>query len=208
MAYTAVFYFLTLLFLNNRSILIKLFYLCAQRNGKTDFQKHIKQQKTFTMEQEKKFESVQKTFNYTPKSALSNQWVSLAFGIGMIVVPLIHPFGLRIRRAEILSPGVFSTILIIGGILLLAMVWSDIRKANILAKQGGRITVNGTRITYPTVTKKKIEYESFLISDIEWIKDRDEDNQFVVQLPDKRVIFEIKYFDSADKFDEFRELFG
>ena len=158
--------------------------------------------------EQKKFESVQKTFNYTPKSALSNQWVSLAFGIGMIVVPLIHPFGLRIRRAEILSPGVFSTILIIGGILLLAMVWSDIRKANILAKQGGRITVNGTRITYTTVTKKKIEYESFLISDIEWIKDRDEDNQFVVQLPDKRVIFEIKYFDSADKFDEFRELFG
>ena len=193
--------------MNNRSILIKLFYLCGQRNGKTGFQKHIKQQKTSAMEQ-KKFESVQKTFNYTPKSALSNQWVSLAFGIGMIVVPLIHPFGLRIRRAEILSPGVFSTILIIGGILLLAMVWSDIRKANILAKQGGRITINGTRITYPTVTKKKIEYESFLISDIEWIKDRDEDNQFVVQLPDKRVIFEIKYFDSADKFDEFRELFG
>ena len=151
------------------------------------------------MEQEKKFESVQKTFNYTPRSALSNQWVTLAFGIGMVVVPLIHPFGLRIRRAEILSPGVFSAIL---------MAYFDIRKARVLASQGGRITVNGMRVTYPTVNKKKIEYESFLISDIEWIKDRDEDNQFVVQLPDKRVIFEIKYFDSVDEFDEFRELFG
>lgn len=126
----------------------------------------------------------------------------------MIVVPLIHPFGLSIRRAEILSPGAFSTILIVGGILLLLMAYLDIRKARVLAAQGGRITVNGMRVTYPTVNKKNIAYESFLISDIEWIKDRDEDNQFVVQLPDRRVIFEIKYFDSVDEFDEFRALFG
>ena len=125
----------------------------------------------------------------------------------MIVVPLIHPFGLSIRRAEILSPGAFSTILIVGGILLLLMAYLDIRKARVLAAQGGRITVNGMRVTYPTVNKKNIAYESFLISDIEWIKDRDEDNQFVVQLPDRRVIFEIKYFDSVDEFDEFRALF-
>ena len=46
-----------------------------------------------------KFQSVHKTFSYTPKSALTNQWSSLAFGIGMVIVPLIYPFGLRIRRA-------------------------------------------------------------------------------------------------------------
>ena len=51
-----------------------------------------------------KFQSVHKTFSYTPKSALTNQWSSLAFGIGMVIVPLIYPFGLRIRRAVILSP--------------------------------------------------------------------------------------------------------
>ena len=53
-----------------------------------------------------KFQSVHKTFSYTPKSALTNQWSSLAFGIGMVIVPLIYPFGLRIRRAVILSPEV------------------------------------------------------------------------------------------------------
>ena len=62
-----------------------------------------------------KFQSVHKTFSYTPKSALTNQWSSLAFGIGMVIVPLIYPFGLRIRRAVILSPEVLSTILIIVG---------------------------------------------------------------------------------------------
>lgn len=37
-------------------------------------------------------------------------------------------FGLRIRRAVILSPEVFSTILIIGGVLLLIMTFFDIPK--------------------------------------------------------------------------------
>ena len=60
----------------------------------------------------------------------------------MIVVPLIYPFGLRIRRAVILSPAVFSTILIIGGVLLLIMTYFDIRKARVLAAQGGTITVD------------------------------------------------------------------
>lgn len=39
-----------------------------------------------------KFTSVHKTFSYTLQSALTNQWSNLAFGIGMVVVPLIYPF--------------------------------------------------------------------------------------------------------------------
>lgn len=46
-----------------------------------------------------KFTSVHKTFSYTPQSALTNQWSNLAFGIGMVVVPLIYPFGLRGGRS-------------------------------------------------------------------------------------------------------------
>ena len=54
------------------------------------------------MEKEK-FESINKTFNYTPNSVFTNQWSSLAFGIGMVVVPLIYPFGLRIRCSYIVA---------------------------------------------------------------------------------------------------------
>lgn len=148
------------------------------------------------------------TFSYTPPSAWTNQWSSLAFGIGMIVVPLIYPFGLRIRRAVILSPAVFSTILIIGGVLLLIMTYFDIRKARVLAAQGGTITVDKGRVTYPEVNKSKIEYNSFLISDISYIKDDDEENQFKVSLPDKYIVFETKYFASQEDFEEFRSLFN
>ena len=155
-----------------------------------------------------KFKSVHKTFSYTPQSALTNQWSSLAFGIGMVVVPLIYPFGLRIRRAVILSPEVFSAILIIGGVLLLIMTYFDIRKARVLAAQGGTITVDKGRVTYPEVNKSKIEYNSFLISDISYIKDDDEENQFKVSLPDKYIVFETKYFASQEEFEGFRSLFN
>ena len=155
-----------------------------------------------------KFQSVHKTFSYTPKSALTNQWSSLAFGIGMVIVPLIYPFGLRIRRAVILSPEVLSTILIICGALLLLMTFFSIRKARVLAAQGGTVTVDKGRVTYPEVNKSKIEYNSFLISDISYIKDDDEENQFKVSLPDKYIVFETKYFASQEEFEGFRSLFN
>lgn len=159
------------------------------------------------MEKER-FETLHKTFNYTPKSAFTNQWSNLAFGVGMIVVPLIFPFGVRIRRLHILSPAVFSTILIVGGILLLLMTFCNMRKAHTLAAQGGRITIDGKRVTYPVAKKNKVEYDTFLISDILNIKDDDEENECKVNLPDKFIVFEIKYFDSYDQFEEFRELLG
>ncbi len=126
----------------------------------------------------------------------------------MVIVPLIYPFGLRIRRAVILSPEVLSTILIICGALLLLMTFFSIRKARVLAAQGGTVTVDKGRVTYPEVNKSKIEYNSFLISDISYIKDDDEENQFKVSLPDKYIVFEIKYFASQEDFDEFRSLFN
>ena len=103
---------------------------------------------------------------------------------------------------------VLSTILIICGALLLLMTFFSIRKARVLAAQGGTVTVDKGRVTYPEVNKNKIEYNSFLISDINYIKDDDEENQFKVSLPDKYIVFEIKYFASQEDFDEFRSLFN
>lgn len=156
----------------------------------------------------KPFETLHKSFNYTPGSMFTNQWSNLAFGIGMIVVPAIWPFGIRIGQVRILSPAVFSTILMVGGALLLLFTFFSMRKARTLAAQGGTITVDGGRVTYPSVNKGKVEYDSFLISDIEYIKDDAEEHQCKVSLPDKFVIFETKYFDSWEEFEEFRAILG
>ena len=157
-------------------------------------------------EQTEEFEMLRKTYTYEPATIFTNQLSNLAFGIGMVVVPMICPFGLRIRRAYILSPAVFSTILITGGVLLLLFTYFSMRKALALKKQGGTITVDNGRVTYPEVRKGKIEYDTFHVSDIEYIKDDEKENQCKINLPDKYVIFETKYFDSFDEYDEFRAL--
>ena len=110
----------------------------------------------------KPYERTQRSFNYTPASIFTNQWSNLAFGVGMIVIPAIFPFGLRIRHLRILSPAVFSTILIAGGVLLLFFTWRSLRNARALKAAGGKITVDGPRVSYPEVEKGKVEYRSFL----------------------------------------------
>lgn len=56
--------------------------------------------------------------------------------------------------------------------------------------------------------KGKVEYRTFLTSDIEYIKDDEEENQCKVSLPDQYVVFETKYFDSWEEFEAFRSLLG
>ena len=92
--------------------------------------------------------------------------------------------------------------------MLLLFTLQSMRKAKALIAQGGTIKVEGNSVTYPSIEKGKVEYRSFLISDIEYIKYDEEENQCKVSLPDKYVIFEIKYFDSYDEFEEFRAILG
>ena len=146
----------------------------------------------------KPFERIQRSFNYTPASIFTNQWSNLAFGVGMIVIPALFPFGIRIRHLRILSPTVFSTILIVGGVLLLFFTWRGMRNARALKAQGGKITIDGNRVTYPEVEKGQVQYRSFLTTDIEC----------KVKLPDNYIVFETKYFDSWEEFETFRTLLG
>lgn len=151
-------------------------------------------------------EPIQRSFSYSPESIFTNQWSNLAFGIGMIVIPALFPFGLRIRHLRILSPAAFSTILIAGGVLLLFFTWRSMRNARALKAAGGKITVDGTRVTYPEVEKGKVEYRSFLTTDIEYVKDDGEEHQCKVKTPDDYIIFEVRYFDSREEFEAFRRL--
>ena len=152
--------------------------------------------------------SAGRRFGYTPASIFTIQLSNLAFGLGMVVVPLVFPFGVRIRRLQILSPAVFSTILILGGALLLLFTFLGMRKARALKAEGGSISVDGDRVTYPEVCKGRVRYDSFLISDIERIKDDDDQSQCRITLPDRHIVLETDYFDSAEEYAAFRSLLG
>ena len=82
------------------------------------------------------------------------------------------------------------------------------RNARALKAAGGKITVDGTRVTYPEVEKGKVEYRSFLTTDIEYVKDDEEEHQCKVKTPDNYIVFETRYFDSEEEFEAFRSLLG
>ena len=84
-------------------------------------------------------------FNYTPSNPFSGSVSSLAIGAGMVVVPLVYPFGIRIGRMRILGPTAVTIIFVIGGLALLAFTVREIMQARKLIAQGGEITVEEKR---------------------------------------------------------------
>ena len=84
-------------------------------------------------------------FNYTPSNPFSGSVSSLAIGAGMVVVPLVYPFGIRIGRMRILGPTAVTIIFVIGGLALLAFTVREIMQARKLIAQGGEITVDDSR---------------------------------------------------------------
>ena len=125
----------------------------------------------------------------------------------MIIIPAIFPFGLRIRHLRILSPAVFSTLLIVGGVLLLS---SPAGHAQCPGLESRRRKNHRRRYArhLSRSRKGKVEYRSFLTSDIEYVKDDEEEHQCKVKTPDNYIIFETRYFDSEEEFEAFRSLLG
>lgn len=56
-------------------------------------------------------------------------------------------------------------------------------QARKLIAQGGEITVEGGKVTIPVVRKKEVVNESFLLSEVEYTKFDEEENEFKISLP-------------------------
>ena len=94
-----------------------------------------------------------KTFNYAPASPIKDNITMLAISVGMVVVPFVYPFGIRIGITRILGPTGTAIVFIIGGLILLAVTLNKIRLARALAANGGKIVVDAECVTYPIVKK-------------------------------------------------------
>ena len=109
-------------------------------------------------------------FNYTPTNPFSGSLSSLAIGAGMVIVPLVYPFGIRIGRMPILGATATTVIFVVGGLTLLAFTAREIMQARRLIAQGGEITVDGDLVTIPVVKKGTVTNESFRLPDVEYTK--------------------------------------
>ena len=128
-------------------------------------------------------------FSYTPSNPFSGSVSSLAIGAGMVVVPLVYPFGIRIGRMRILGPTAVTIIFVIGGLALLAFTVREIMQARKLIAQGGEIT------------------ESFLLSEVEYTKFDEEENEFKISLPADHHVIRGAFFENAEAFDAFKSIF-
>ena len=146
-------------------------------------------------------------FNYTPSNPFSGSVSSLAIGAGMVVVPLVYPFGIRIGRMRILGPTAVTIIFVIGGLALLAFTVREIMQARKLIAQGGEITVEGGKVTIPVVRKKEVVNESFLLSEVEYTKFDEEENEFKISLPADHHVIRGAFFENAEAFDAFKSIF-
>ena len=101
-------------------------------------------------------------FSYTPTNPFSGSLSSLAIGAGMVIVPLVYPFGIRIGRMPILGATATTIIFVVGGLALLTFTVREIMQARKLIAQGGEITVDGDLVTIPVVKKGTVTNESFI----------------------------------------------
>lgn len=148
-----------------------------------------------------------KTFNYTPTSPVMSKLSTIGISLFMIVFPLVAPFGIRIGRMRILGPTAVTIIFVIGGLALLAFTVREIMQARKLIAQGGEITVEGGKVTIPVVRKKEVVNESFLLSEVEYTKFDEEENEFKISLPADHHVIRGAFFENAEAFDAFKSIF-
>lgn len=149
-----------------------------------------------------------KTFNYTPTNPVMSKLTTIGIALFMIVFPLIAPFGIRIGRMRILGPTAVTVIFVLGGAALLIFTLLEIRKARVLAAQGASITVDGDKVTYPVVKKDRIEQGQFNITDIEWVKYDDEENECKIKTVNDHIILRTDFFENWEAYEAFRALLG
>lgn len=95
----------------------------------------------------------------------------------------------------------------IGGLALLAFTVREIMQARKLIAQGGEITVEGGKVTIPVVRKKEVVNESFLLSEVEYTKFDEEENEFKISLPADHHVIRGAFFENAEAFDAFKSIF-
>ena len=106
------------------------------------------------------------TFNYSSKSSIKDNLTEILVGAGLIIVPVVYPFGIKVGTLRILGPLPTAIILALVGLYMLFRAWRKIHKARKLAAKSCIITVDGDKVTYPVIVKGNVEMRSFTLSEI------------------------------------------
>ena len=70
-----------------------------------------------------------------------------------------------------------------------------------------QMSVEGGKVTIPVVRKKEVVNESFLLSEVEYTKFDEEENEFKISLPADHHVIRGAFFENAEAFDAFKSIF-
>ena len=147
-----------------------------------------------------------KTFNYVAKSVYRDNLVNIILSLMLILVPIVHPFGIKIGTARILAPLPTAIILALVGLYIMFKAWRKIRQAGKLSAKSSVITVDGNKVSYPEISKGKVETRSFLLSEISNIDYNYGKGILTVSLANGSSIkFDLDFFDGQPQLKEFVE---
>ena len=73
------------------------------------------------------------TFNYSSKSSIKDNLTEILGGAGLIIVPVVYPFGIKVGTLRILGPLPTAIILALVGLYMLFRAWRKKHTARKLA---------------------------------------------------------------------------
>ena len=144
------------------------------------------------------------TFNYSSKSSIKDNLTEILVGAGLIIVPVVYPFGIKVGTLRILGPLPTAIILALVGLYMLFRAWRKIHKARKLAAKSCIITVDGDKVTYPVIVKGNVEMRSFTLSEISSSNYNYDNGILTITLANGSTAkFDVDFFDGLPQLKEF-----
>ena len=141
------------------------------------------------------------TFNYSSKSSIKDNLTEILVGAGLIIVPVVYPFGIKVGTLRILGPLPTAIILALVGLYML------LHKARKLAAKSCIITVDGDKVTYPVIVKGNVEMRSFTLSEISSSNYNYDNGILTITLANGSTAkFDVDFFDGLPQLKEFAAL--
>lgn len=146
-------------------------------------------------------------FNYKPKNLKLSDFTSFAIALALIFVPIFMPFNIGFKRTVLVPYPYSMYLLIIIGVALIAYHVMRLRKEAKLREAARPIIVDGDNVSFVEVSSKGIEERSIKISQVSNVDYDAQDEILTVTAPTGRFKFDCDYFDSPERFAEFRKIF-
>lgn len=148
-----------------------------------------------------------KEFNYKPGGFKISDFASIAIAIALIVVPVVMPFDLTLKRLVILTYPYTMYLMIVIGIALLVYQIMRLNKEAKLRKVARPIIVDGDIISFVKVGSKGVEECSINLQQDNKVEYDSEDEILTITTSTGKFKFDCDYFENPQRFAEFCKLF-